>query len=77
MMSAKIANPDLLKIKVFWNICYDVITFTLDVANKILSSNSNYSVDVVMWPKFGNSRPGKTLFLRVGPGSSSRIAGWD
>ena len=55
MMSAKIANPDLPKIKVFWNICYDVITFTLDVTNKILSSNSNYSVDVVIWPKFGNS----------------------
>ena len=25
-----------------------------DVTNKILSSDSNYIVDVVMWPKFGN-----------------------
>ena len=26
-----------------------------DVTNKILSHGSNYIVDVVMWPKFGNS----------------------
>ena len=25
-----------------------------DVTNKILSSDSNYIVDVAMWPKFGN-----------------------
>ena len=25
-----------------------------DVDNKILSRNSNYIVDVVKWPKFGN-----------------------
>ena len=36
MMSAKMATPGLLKIKVFWNKGY-------------------YVVDVVMWPKFGNS----------------------
>ena len=26
-----------------------------DVANKILSRDSNFIVDVFMWPKFGNS----------------------
>ena len=55
MMSAKMATPDLLKIKVFWNIAYDVIPFVQDFTNKILSRDSNYTVEVVMWPKFGNS----------------------
>ena len=55
MMSAKMATPDLLKIKVFWNIGYDVILFVQDFTNKILSRDSNYTVEVVMWPKFGNS----------------------
>ena len=54
MMSAKIATPGLLKIKVFWNEGYDVIIFVHDVTNKILSRDSNYIIDVVMWPKFGN-----------------------
>ena len=51
MMSAKMATPGLLKIKVFWNIIISVH----DVTNKILSRDSNYIIDVVMWPKFGNS----------------------
>ena len=55
MMSAKMATPGLLKIKVFWNKGYDVIISVHDVTNKILSSDSNYNVNVVMWPKFGNS----------------------
>ena len=55
MMSAKITTPGLLKIRVFWNNGYDVIIFVHDVTNKILSRDSNYIVDVVMWPKFGNS----------------------
>ena len=54
MMSAKMATPGLLKIKVFWNKGYDVIIYVHDVTNKILSRDSNYIVDVVMWPKFGN-----------------------
>ena len=40
---------------VFWNKDYDVITSVCDVTNKILSLDSNYIVDVVMWLKFGNS----------------------
>ena len=54
-MSAKMATPGLLKITVFWNKGYDVIIPVDDVTNKILSRDSNYIVDVVMWPKFGNS----------------------
>ena len=55
MMSAKLATPGLLKITVFWNKGYDVIISVDDVTNKILSRDSNYIIDVVMWPKFGNS----------------------
>ena len=55
MMSAKMATPGLLKIKVFWNKGYDVIISVHDVTNKILSRDSNYNVNVVMWPNFGNS----------------------
>ena len=36
-------------------ISYDVITAVHGVTNKILSCDSNYIVNVVMWPKFGNS----------------------
>ena len=54
MMSAKMATPGLLKITVFWNKDYDVIVSVGDVINKILSGDSNYIVDVFMWPKFGN-----------------------
>ena len=55
MMSAKMATPGLLKITVFWSKDYDVIISVDDVTNKILSRDSNYIVDVFMWPKFGNS----------------------
>ena len=55
MMPAKMATPGLLKIKAFWKKGYDVTIFVDDVTNKILSRDSNYIVDVFMWPKFGNS----------------------
>ena len=54
MMSAKMATPGLFKITVFWNKSYDIIISVHDITNKILSCDSNYIVDVVMWPKFGN-----------------------
>ena len=54
IMSAKMATPGLLKIKVFWNKGYDVIVSVHEVFNKILSCDSNYIADV-MWSKFGNS----------------------
>ena len=55
MILAKLATPKLLIIKVFWNIGHDVIIPDYDVTNKILSCDSNYIINVVMWPKFGNS----------------------
>ena len=54
-MSSKLATFGLLKIKVFWNKGYDVIASACDVINKILSPDSNYIVDVVVWLKFVNS----------------------
>ena len=90
MISAKMAIPGLLKITVFWNKGYDVIISVHDVTNKVLSCDSNYIVDVVVWPKFGNSSISmrevittliykdltrKTTFLRDGLGWSSII--WD
>ena len=51
MMSSKLDTLGLLKIKLFWNKGYEVIISVHDVSNKILSSDSNYIVDVVMWPK--------------------------
>ena len=62
-MSAKLATLGLLKIKVFWNKGYGVIIFIHGVSNKILSGNSNYIVDVVMWPKFGNSNISMREFI--------------
>ena len=53
--SAKMATPGLLKINVFWNKGYDVIILVHDVISEVLFSDSNYVVDMVMWPKFGNS----------------------
>ena len=47
-MSAKMATLGLLKIKVFVNKGYDVITFVHDVTNKILSGDSNYITDLVI-----------------------------
>ena len=55
MMSAKIATPGLLKTKIFWKKGYDVIISAHDDASSILSRYSNYDVNMVMWPKFGNS----------------------
>ena len=55
MMSPKMATPGLLEIMVFWNEGYDVTISVDDVTNKILWHDSNYFVNVFIWPKFGNS----------------------
>ena len=55
MMSAKMATPGLLKITVFWNKGYDVIISVNDFINKFLWYDSSYTVDLFIWPKFGNS----------------------
>ena len=54
MMPAKMATQGLLKITVFWKKSYDLINSVDDVTNKVLSHDSNYIVDVFLWPKFGN-----------------------
>ena len=54
MMSAKMATPGLLKMMVFWNKVYGIIIFVDDVTKKLLSRDSHYIVDVLMWQKFGN-----------------------
>ena len=54
-MSAKMATLGLLKIELFWNKSYDVKIYVHDVINKMLLHESNYIVDVVLWPKFSNS----------------------
>ena len=56
LMSAKMATLGLLRIKVFWNKSYDVVISVHGFINKILSSDSNFIVDVAIWPKFGNPR---------------------
>ena len=53
--SAKMATLGLLKIKVFWNKCYDFIISAYGVINKIFSRDLNSTVNVGVWPKFGNS----------------------
>ena len=55
MMSAKLATLGFLKKQITWNKGYDVIISIHEVTNEILSRDSNYVVDVVTWPKFGNS----------------------
>ena len=60
MMPAKMATLGFFKIKVLWNKGDDIIISLHDVTSKILSRDSNYIVDVVMGPKFGNS----SIFMR-------------
>ena len=55
MMSAKIATLVLLKRNLFCNKVYDVIIPVHSITTKILLRDSNYIVDVIMWPKFGNT----------------------
>ena len=55
MISANLATPGLLKIKIFWNKGYDVIVLDYGITNKILSRDADYIVDVVIWPKLSKS----------------------
>ena len=55
-VSSKLAILGLFKTKVFYNKGYGVIRSVHEATNKILLGDSNYSVDVVIQPKFGNSR---------------------
>ena len=90
-MSAKLVTLGLLKIMIFWIKGYDVIISVHDVTTRILPGNSNFIVDVVMWPNFGDCSPcmievittstyedltRKAKFLRASFGSSSIIWDW-
>ena len=55
MISTKLVTSGLLKIKVFRSEGYDVMIYVHGVTNKFLSRDSNYIVDMGMWPKFANS----------------------
>ena len=55
IMSAKMATPGYLKVKLFWNNSYDVIIIVHAVFNKTLSGDANYIVDMIMSPKLSNS----------------------
>ena len=55
IMSAKMATPGYLKVKLFWNNSYDVIIIVHAVFNKTLSDDANHIVDMIMWPKLSNS----------------------
>ena len=55
MMPAKMATAGLLKIKIFLKKTYDVIISAHEVTNTILSRDSNYNVNVIIWPNFGYS----------------------
>ena len=55
MMLAKMAAPGFLKITVFQNKGYNVIINVHHVISKILSLDSNYIGDMVMWPKFDDT----------------------
>ena len=63
MMSAKMATLGVIKINLFWSKAYDVIVSVDDVNKKFLSSDSNYFVDVVISPKFGNSSISRTKVI--------------
>ena len=54
MVSAKIAVLGLIQLKTFWNKSNDVKIFVYEVTKKNVLRDSNYIVDVVMWPKLGN-----------------------
>ena len=54
MTLAKLTIVGVLKKKIIKNKGCDVITSVHDAANKILSRDSDYILDLVMWPTFGN-----------------------
>ena len=54
LILTKMATLGLLKIQVFWNTIHSKY-YVHDVTNRILSRDSNYIVDVVIWTRFGNS----------------------
>ena len=62
-MSAELVTPGLLEIKLFQNKGYDIIIFDYNVTKKMSSKDSNYTVYVIMWPKFGNTSISVSEFI--------------
>ena len=54
MMPVKMTTLGLLKIMVFRNKGYDVISPVDHFTNKVVSRDPNYTLDLFVWPKFGN-----------------------
>ena len=63
MMSVKSATLDLLKIKMLWNKGCDVTISVRHIANKSLSCDSNYYLNLVLWPKIGNTIISQRTFM--------------
>ena len=72
MVSAKMATAGFFRITVFWNKVDDVIIPVDDVTNNILLRDSNYIVDLLIWPKFGNS----SISLREVIRKTAFFEGW-
>ena len=51
---SKLTTPGFLKIAVFWNKGYGVISHADGITKNILSHDSNHIVGLFMWLKFGN-----------------------
>ena len=62
----KLATPGLLSMKLFWNNGYGLIIYVHDVTNKISLRDSDYILDMDIWPNFGNSSISKD-FKRICP----------
>ena len=50
----------LIRSNVFWKKVYDITIYVYGATNKILSRDSKFIVDVIMWPKFFKS----SIFIR-------------
>ena len=66
IISTKITTLDLLKIKIPWSKDYDVVISASYISNKILSRDSDDTVRLDMWAKFGNSStPTKKVIITL------------
>ena len=52
-------------LKVIWNKFHEVIISVYDATNKILTRDSNYIIDLVIWPKFGSSSISMTKVIII------------